>query len=89
MTKITIIGDTHGHLDKLLEELPDDADFVLQVGDPDNLILIASQEAMIEHGFATRHYQRIEAGLQINMVTALKLAEAFEVKLSELVKGLD
>lgn len=33
MTKISIIGDTHGHLDKLIETISSDADFVLQVGD--------------------------------------------------------
>ncbi|MBI2337529.1 MAG: metallophosphoesterase [Deltaproteobacteria bacterium] len=33
MTKVTIIGDTHGHLDKLIEAIPTDTDFVLQVGD--------------------------------------------------------
>jgi len=44
-----------------------------------------TQEDMIQHGFATRHYQRIEQGLAINMITALKLAEAFDVKLSDLI----
>lgn len=48
-----------------------------------------TQEDMLEHGFATRHYQRIEAGLAINMISALRLAKAFGIKLSDLVKGID
>lgn len=48
-----------------------------------------TQEDMLSHGFATRHYQRIEGGLPVNMITALRLAEAFGMKLSELIEGLE
>ena len=48
-----------------------------------------TQEDMMQFGFATRHYQRIEQGLQVNMVTVLKLGKAFGVKISTLLKGLD
>lgn len=47
-----------------------------------------TQEDMMQFGFSTRHYQRIEQGLAINMTTALKIAKAFGVKLSNLIKGL-
>lgn len=46
------------------------------------------QEDMLEHGFATRHYQRIEAGLPINIKTAIRLCRAFKIKLSDLFEGL-
>ncbi len=48
-----------------------------------------TQEDMLDYGFATRHYQRIEQGLQISMTTALRLAKAFGIKLSILIKGID
>lgn len=48
-----------------------------------------TQEDMMQYGFSTRHYQRIEQGLQVNMVTALRLAQAFKIKISILLKGLD
>ncbi len=48
-----------------------------------------TQEDMIQHGFATRHYQRIEQGLPISLTTALRLAKAFGVKISSLLKDLD
>lgn len=48
-----------------------------------------TQEDLLSHDFSTRHYQRIESGLQINMVTALRLAEAFGMKLVDLIKGVE
>lgn len=46
------------------------------------------QEDMMEFGFSTRHYQRIEAGLPINIKTALRLCNAFNVNMSDLFIGL-
>jgi len=43
-----------------------------------------TQEDMLSYGFSTRHYQRIEAGLSINVKTALRLCKIFEISLSEL-----
>jgi transcriptional regulator with XRE-family HTH domain len=38
-----------------------------------------TQEDMAEHGFAVRHYQRIEAGRSVSLQTIWKLARAFGV----------
>jgi transcriptional regulator with XRE-family HTH domain len=38
-----------------------------------------TQEDMMDHGFSVRHYQRIEAGLSINLLTVWNLAHAFGV----------
>jgi transcriptional regulator with XRE-family HTH domain len=38
-----------------------------------------TQEDMIDHGFTVRHYQRIEAGRSITLVTIWKLARALGV----------
>jgi len=46
------------------------------------------QEDMISYGFATRHYQRIEAGFPINIKTAIRLCKAFKIKLTELFEGM-
>ena len=46
------------------------------------------QEDMMAYGFSTRHYQRIEAGLPINIKTALRLCKAFKIKLSDLFIGM-
>ena len=47
------------------------------------------QEDMLSYGFSTRHYQRIEAGLPINLKTAYRLCKIFEVSFSELFEGLE
>lgn len=47
------------------------------------------QEDMLSHGFSTRHYQRIEAGLPINIKTAYRLCKVFGISLSELFDGLE
>jgi DNA-binding XRE family transcriptional regulator len=47
------------------------------------------QEDMLSHGFSTRHYQRIEAGLPINLKTAYRLCKVFGVSFSELFEGLE
>ena len=43
---------------------------------------------MISYGFSVRHWQMIEAGRPINMVTQLRLCEAFEVAPDVLISGL-
>lgn len=47
------------------------------------------QEDMLSHGFSTRHYQRIEAGLPINLKTAYRLCKVFGISISELFEGLE
>jgi len=46
------------------------------------------QEDLMSHDFSTRHYQRIEAGLPINVITALRLCKVFKINLSDLFKDL-
>jgi hypothetical protein len=43
---------------------------------------------MISYGFSVRHWQMIEAGRPITMVTLLRVCEAFEISLEQLVAGL-
>ena len=47
------------------------------------------QEDMLSYGFSTRHYQRIEAGLPINLKTAYRLCKVFGIGLSELFEKLE
>ncbi|MEQ1723477.1 MAG: helix-turn-helix transcriptional regulator [Pseudobdellovibrio sp.] len=47
-----------------------------------------TQEDMTEFGFNYRHYQKLESGeYSPNLKTLHKLAEAFNVNLSDLLKG--
>lgn len=46
-----------------------------------------TQEDMMDFDFSYRFYQRIEAGKPIHMKTVLKLADAFEMKVEDLLKG--
>ena len=48
-----------------------------------------TQEDMISFGFGVRHWQQIEAGYPINIWTLLRICEAFEVRMWQIVKGLD
>jgi transcriptional regulator with XRE-family HTH domain len=48
-----------------------------------------SQEDMLSFGFATRHWQQIEAGRPITVTTLLRVCEIFEIRMSKLVQGLD
>jgi transcriptional regulator with XRE-family HTH domain len=48
-----------------------------------------SQEDMISFGFSARHWQQIEAGRPITVTTLLRICEVFEVRLEEVVRGLD
>lgn len=47
-----------------------------------------TQEDMMEYDFSYRFYQRIEAGKPIHMKTVLKLADVFQLKMSDLLKDL-
>ena len=47
-----------------------------------------TQEDMMSFGFSLRHYQQIEAGLAINVRTAIRLAEAFGIDVVDLFRGL-
>jgi transcriptional regulator with XRE-family HTH domain len=47
-----------------------------------------SQEDMITFGFATRHWQQIEGGRPITVTTLLRIADALDMPLERLVKGL-
>jgi DNA-binding Xre family transcriptional regulator len=43
---------------------------------------------MISYGFSVRHWQMIEAGRPITVFTLLRVCEAFEISLEELVAEL-
>lgn len=47
-----------------------------------------TQEDMISYGFSVRHWQMIEAGRPMTVVTLLRVCDAFEVSLDHLVAGL-
>jgi transcriptional regulator with XRE-family HTH domain len=47
-----------------------------------------SQEDMISRGFSARHWQMIEAGRPITVFTLLRVSEAFEIPLEQIVAGL-
>jgi len=40
-------------------------------------------------GFSTRHWQQIEAGRPITVITLLRICEVFEITMEKLVRGLD
>jgi hypothetical protein len=44
-----------------------------------------SQEDMISHGFDVRHWQRIEAGKPFNLITLLRICDAFDIRLDQMV----
>jgi transcriptional regulator with XRE-family HTH domain len=47
-----------------------------------------SQEDMFSRGFSPRHWQMIEAGRPITVFTLLRVSEAFEIPLEQIVAGL-
>lgn len=47
-----------------------------------------TQEDMIDHEFSLRHYQQIEAGSSINVTTLLRLADAFDLDVVDLLSNL-
>jgi transcriptional regulator with XRE-family HTH domain len=48
-----------------------------------------SQEDMITFGFSARHWQQIEAGRPITVLTLLRICHTFKVPMAQLVRGLD
>ena len=47
-----------------------------------------TQEDMISFGFSLRHWQMIEAGRPVTVVTLLRVCDTFDVSLEQLVGGL-
>ena len=47
-----------------------------------------TQEDMISFGFSLRHWQMIEAGRPVTVVTLLRVCDAFDVPFEQLVVGL-
>ena len=47
-----------------------------------------SQEDMISHGFSVRHWQMIESGRPVTVFTLLRICDAFDIPLEQLVAGL-
>ena len=47
-----------------------------------------SQEDMISFGFSVRHWQMMEAGRPITVVTLLRVCEAFEIPVEQLVASV-
>ena len=47
-----------------------------------------SQEDMISYGFSVRHWQMIEAGRPSTVFTLLRVCEAFDLSMEQLVTGL-
>jgi len=47
-----------------------------------------SQEDMYSYGFSIRHWQMIESGRPITVFTLLRVCEAFDLNLEQLVTGL-
>lgn len=47
-----------------------------------------TQEDMISYGFSLRHWQMIEAGRPVTVVTLLRVCDTFDISLEELVSGL-
>jgi hypothetical protein len=43
---------------------------------------------MISFGFSSRHWQQIEAGRPITMITALRICGVFNISLERLIQGL-
>jgi hypothetical protein len=47
-----------------------------------------SQEDMMSFGFNVRHWQRVEAGAPINLVTLLRVCDAFEIPVEKLLASV-
>ena len=47
-------------------------------------------EDMQDYGFSAQHFQKMESGKkEVNFYTIYRVAQAFEIKVSTLVKGID
>jgi transcriptional regulator with XRE-family HTH domain len=47
-----------------------------------------SQEDMISYGFSVRHWQMMEAGRPITVFTLLRVSDAFEIPVEQLVASV-
>jgi hypothetical protein len=47
-----------------------------------------SQEDMISFGFSVRHWQMMEAGRPITVITLLRVCEAFDIPVEQLVASV-
>ena len=47
-----------------------------------------TQEDMISYGFSVRHWQMIESGRPITLVTLLRICETFDTAPEKLIEGL-
>jgi hypothetical protein len=47
-----------------------------------------SQEDMISYGFSVRHWQMMEAGRPITVITLLRVCEAFDIPVEKLVASV-
>src|SRR5580698_3657051 len=47
-----------------------------------------SQEDMISYGFSVRHWQMMEAGRPITVITLLRVCEAFDIPVEQLVASV-
>jgi hypothetical protein len=47
-----------------------------------------SQEDMISYGFSVRHWQMMEAGRPITVFTLLRVCEAFDIPVEQLVASV-
>jgi transcriptional regulator with XRE-family HTH domain len=48
-----------------------------------------SQEDMISYGFSARHWQQIETGRPITVLTLLRICAVFGTSVEHLIRGLD
>jgi hypothetical protein len=44
---------------------------------------------MISYGFSARHWQQIEGGRPITVMTLLRICTTFEISMVKLVRGLE
>jgi len=49
---------------------------------------MSQQAVAADYGFSVRHYQMVEAGRPINVVTMLRVCEGFGIQPERLVAGL-
>ena len=48
-----------------------------------------TQEDMISFGFSFRHWQMIEAGRPITVITLLRVGKAFGISVRDLIDGIE
>ncbi len=48
-----------------------------------------TREDMISFGFSVRHWQMVEAGRPITVITLLRVCEAFEISMRDLISNVE